>query len=111
MRTSAKSEVEAAGVKRPRMGPRTPEGLERLRQSAFTNRPWERSTGPRSATGKMRSSLNSIVHGKETAARRRFRRDAFRLIRAMRLFREAVRAGWVPPDLLEEMDRLERALS
>lgn len=41
----------------------TPEGLERLHDSAKKNRPWEHSTGPKSADGKRRSALNSTRHG------------------------------------------------
>jgi hypothetical protein len=33
-------------------GPLSPEGRERLRQAALANRPWEKSTGPKTAAGK-----------------------------------------------------------
>lgn len=36
----------------------TPEGLERLRQAALQHRPWEHSTGPRTAAGRAISALN-----------------------------------------------------
>ena len=36
----------------------TPAGLERLRQAALANRPWELSTGPRTPEGKARSAAN-----------------------------------------------------
>ena len=40
----------------------TPEGREKLRQSALLHRPWEHSTGPRTAAGKTRVAAN----GKKT---------------------------------------------
>ena len=36
----------------------TPEGRERLRQTALKNRPWKLSTGPRTEEGKKRSAAN-----------------------------------------------------
>ena len=36
----------------------TPEGLEKLRQAALKNKPWEHSTGPRTAAGKAKVALN-----------------------------------------------------
>jgi hypothetical protein len=36
----------------------TPEGRSRLRQSALVNRPWLRSTGPRTVAGKARVAEN-----------------------------------------------------
>jgi len=36
----------------------TPEGRERLRQAALTNRPWRFSTGPRTARGKASAAAN-----------------------------------------------------
>jgi hypothetical protein len=39
-------------------GPLTPEGRSRLRQSALVNRPWLRSTGPKTPAGKARVAQN-----------------------------------------------------
>ena len=36
----------------------TPEGRERVRASTLKNRPWEHSTGPKTAEGRRRSALN-----------------------------------------------------
>ena len=36
----------------------SPEGRERLRQSALANRPWRFSTGPRTPEGKARAAAN-----------------------------------------------------
>jgi hypothetical protein len=36
----------------------TPDGLQRLRQQAQQNRPWQHSTGPKTAQGKSRSAAN-----------------------------------------------------
>ncbi len=41
-----------------RRGPLTPEGRERLRRAALAGRPWEASTGPRTAAGKARAAGN-----------------------------------------------------
>jgi len=35
-----------------------PEGLQRLREAALRNKPWQHSTGPRTPEGKARSGLN-----------------------------------------------------
>jgi hypothetical protein len=41
----------------------TPEGLERLRQSAISRRLWEAATGPRTSEGKARSARNAWKGG------------------------------------------------
>lgn len=41
----------------------TSEGREALRQAALHNRPWEHSTGPRTAAGKVASRWNAHQHG------------------------------------------------
>lgn len=57
-----------------RRGGWTPE--RRLRQAAAIRRwrPWARSTGPRTASGKARARLNAVKHGLYTDAMRRIRR-------------------------------------
>jgi len=37
----------------------SPEGRARVRAAALLHKPWERSTGPRTAEGKARSARNS----------------------------------------------------
>jgi hypothetical protein len=37
----------------------TPEGRARVRAAALLHKPWEKSTGPRTAEGKARSARNS----------------------------------------------------
>ena len=44
-------------------GRSTPEAKRRLRELALGRRPWDRSTGPRTAAGKQRSRRNSFKHG------------------------------------------------
>src|SRR4051794_12001800 len=44
--------VAAGKLNRRKRGPLTAAGLERLRQAALANRPWEHSTGPRTPGGK-----------------------------------------------------------
>lgn len=71
----------------------TPAGRQRLREAALRNRPWEVSTGPRTAGGKARSRGNAWKHGWYEAERRARRRLAFRLLAGIRAFRVAVREG------------------
>lgn len=52
----------------------TPEGLASLRAAAERNRPWERSTGPRTTGGKARSRMNAWKHGADAAYQRQLRR-------------------------------------
>ena len=47
------------GYPRPRRYRLSPEGRERLLSAALQNKPWEKSTGPRTAEGKARSARNS----------------------------------------------------
>ena len=46
----------------------TPEGRERLRQTALANRPWERSTGPKSAVGKAKIAESNKRRAKSSAS-------------------------------------------
>lgn len=41
----------------------TDEGRDRLRAAALANRPWEKSTGPRTKAGKARSRQNAVKLG------------------------------------------------
>ena len=50
--------VLAGRLNRAKRGALTPEGRERLRRAALANRPWLRSTGPRTPQGKARSARN-----------------------------------------------------
>lgn len=45
----------------------TPAGLASLRESASRVKPWEQSTGPRTADGKARSRQNALKHGERSA--------------------------------------------
>ena len=42
----------------------TPEEIERRRQRIHEVKPWEKSTGAKTAEGKMRSSQNALKHGR-----------------------------------------------
>ncbi len=46
----------------------SPFGLASLRSNNQKVRPWERSTGPRTARGKARSSQNARKHGHRSAS-------------------------------------------
>lgn len=50
--------VAAGRLNRAKRKGLTPEGRERLRQSALKNQPWRFSTGPRSPAGKAKVALN-----------------------------------------------------
>lgn len=54
------------------------------RQAAGRTKPWERTTGPRTAAGKARSRMNATTHGDRTADRRQARREIAALLREVR---------------------------
>ena len=74
-------------------GPLTPEGRERLRQTALRNKPWMSSTGPRTEAGKARSAANG-----------RWRQKGERSVRQIRA---AVADVW---SLIEQMGASRRML-
>jgi hypothetical protein len=53
----------AARLNRAKRGPLGPESRERLRVAAHINKPWLRTTGPRTDSGKARSRGNALRHG------------------------------------------------
>jgi len=64
--------VAAGRRNRQKRGPFTPEGLEKLRQSALKNKAWEKSTGPTTPEGKARSAANG-EKGRQPGRRRQIR--------------------------------------
>jgi hypothetical protein len=50
--------VAAGRANRAKRGPLTQEGRERLRTAALRNKPWLRSTGPKSPEGRAQSAIN-----------------------------------------------------
>ncbi len=56
-------------------GPLTPEGRERLRQSVLARRPWEHSTGPKTAAGKAKVALNGKRAQKGSLSQRELRAE------------------------------------
>jgi hypothetical protein len=50
--------VAAGKLNRQKRRGLTPEGRERLRQAALANQPWQHSTGPRTAAGKIKAAVN-----------------------------------------------------
>src|SRR5690242_5502775 len=53
----------------------TPAGLERVRQAALANRPWQYSTGPRTPAGKARSASNGRARQKGARSVRELRAE------------------------------------
>lgn len=88
--------VEAGRRNRSLRGALTPQGCERLRQAAILNRPWQRSTGPKTAAGKARSAANGRLRQKGDKSIRQIRgsvADACRLIDQMAAYRRLAMAG------------------
>jgi hypothetical protein len=50
--------VAAGRLNRLKRGPITTEGRERLRQAALAHQPWQHSTGPCTAAGKVKAAVN-----------------------------------------------------
>ena len=74
--TKAKTRRTNRDCSPPRPYRLSPEGLSSLHRSALATMPWRRSTGPRTAAGKARSSLNALKHGERSAGSVAARREA-----------------------------------
>ena len=61
-------------------------GLRALRVAVHRNRPWEGSTGPKTAAGKSRSARNSYKHGLRSA-------EAIEMARQARALAHLLRGG------------------
>ena len=73
----------------------SPEGKARVRAAALVHRPWERSTGPRTAEGKARSARNGRL-GREGLSIRELRAElagVFTLIHQMTASRNSLMRG------------------
>jgi hypothetical protein len=68
-------------------------GLKSLRSSARRNKPWEKSTGPRTNQGKAKSARNSFVHGERSAQSIAAHREMNDILRYFRGFDEADMLG------------------
>lgn len=44
----------------------SPEFIEAARQRILASKPWEKSTGPKSEKGKLKSSQNALKHGRRS---------------------------------------------
>ena len=62
----------------------SPEGLASLRASAMQNKPWEKSTWPRTRQGKARSSQNALKHGLRRAEAIADRREVSEMLHLLR---------------------------
>jgi hypothetical protein len=71
----------------------SPQGRVALRRTAAANRPWAKSTGPRTAAGRARSSVNAFKHGERSRAAAEQRRRAAATLR----WAAAVVAGRASP--------------
>src|SRR5271156_3172549 len=70
----------------------SPEGREKVRATTLANRPWEKSTGPRTPEGKARSARNSRAgqEGKSARALRTELAEMFSLINQMAATRRSL---------------------
>jgi hypothetical protein len=57
----------------------TAQGLERLREAALRNKPWRKSSGPRTAEGKAKSAANGRVRQTGPRSIRQLRADVAEL--------------------------------
>ena len=67
-RTPSRRRADSAAPRRRRYR-LSPEGRERLLSAALQNKPWEKSTGPRTVEGKARSARNSRPRGDQPCIR------------------------------------------
>jgi hypothetical protein len=74
--------VLAGRMNRQKRGEITPEGKEKLRQTALCNRPWMLSTGPKTAHGRATVARNGKARQKGPTSVREARREA-RAVRYM----------------------------
>lgn len=71
----------------------TEAGRQRLREAARRNKPWLKSTGPRTPGGKAISSQNALKHGRDTDQARAHRRRALKVIDAIWKLHVAIARG------------------
>lgn len=67
--------VAAGRLNRAKRGPLSAETRERLRQAALARKPWQHSTGPRTAAGKAKVALNGRANRKVNISKRAVRRE------------------------------------
>jgi len=60
-------QIAANRLNRQRWRGHSLDGIARLRAAARRHKPWLQSTGPRTASGKKRSSRNALTHGGRSA--------------------------------------------
>lgn len=88
----------------------TPDGVERLRQAALACRPWEMSTGPRTAAGKARAAANGLARAKGPESVRGAHREVAELrglFARMAAAREMLTRGPAPRPPLPDAAREE----
>ena len=74
---ATKKQIEANRRNRQKWTGFSKAGLQRLRESTLKHRPWEHSTGPRTAKGKARSAQNGACRGRSRLTSELFRLHAF----------------------------------
>lgn len=81
----------------------TEERRQKQRETINRNRPWEKSTGPRTRKGKARASLNAVKHGVHSRSGREIRKLIYHNREFLKAYKE--NAEW---EMLMRLLRLER---
>lgn len=89
--------VAAGAHNRARRGPLTEQGRQRLREAILRTRPWEHSTGPRTAEGRARASANGKKRQLGPRSIREIRADLADLRELLRSMRESRSMAAGPP--------------
>jgi hypothetical protein len=63
----------------------SPERKAKQRMAIYAWRPWEKSTGPKTALGKQAVALNALKHGKRTQAVLAEQRAILELLKELRV--------------------------
>ena len=112
---SASAGLSDTSIPRPKRRYRlSPEGRASLKQTAAANRPWAKSTGPRTAEGKDRAKMNAFQHGArsaEAAGRRKTIRRLLKFLQAPECTGHEVTSIPLDPHTVAHLEEMRRLLS